>query len=123
MMRLFVVPVDVEHLEDPFKTPIDIMVRPMSLIRVLHDTIAEELCHTHFGKHYQSPLEILPLKMVPTLKGQDPAELQKDARKPDGLPEIPVGEFFGPQVSGGVHFLVWLPPRDREFLWSVLFHD
>jgi hypothetical protein len=126
MMCLFVVPIDVEHLEDFFKTPIDIMVRPMSLIRVLHDTIAQELCHTHLGKHYQSPLEILPLKMVPTLeylKGQDLAELRKDARKPDGLPGIPVGEFFGPQVSRGVHFLVWLPPRDREFLWSVLFHD
>jgi hypothetical protein len=74
----------------------------------------------------KSPLEILPLKTVPTLeylKGQDLAELRKGARKPDGLAEIPVGEFFGPQVSGGVHFLVWLPPRDREFLWSVLFHD
>ena len=126
MMRLFFVPIDIEHPEDPFKTPINILVCPVSLIRVLHNTIAEELCRMHLGKNYQSPLEILPLRMVPTLehlKGQDLAELRKDAQKPDGLPEIPVGQFWGSQVSGGVHFLVWLPPKNGEFLWSVLFHN
>lgn len=125
MSHLLVVSIDVD-LEDPFNAPFEIVVRPTTLIRVLHKTIAEELRLTNLGENYQSSLEILPLKMVPTLqylKSQDLAELRKDARRPDGLPEFPVAEFFAPKVSGGIHLLVWLPPKDGEFLWLGLSHN
>jgi hypothetical protein len=68
-------------------------------------------------------LEVLPLSQTPTLvdlQQGNIADLYDLALRSKDLPTIAASEFFTQQISGGVHFLVWLPPAEREFLWLNL---
>jgi hypothetical protein len=104
--------------------PVHIDVDPSTTIIVMHNLICDKLRTTTIGEFYRKPLEILPLRLMLTLeqlKGEDPAELCKEALQPDSLPDIPVVEWFKfPPLQGlnAIHFVVWLPVAAREFLCS-----
>jgi hypothetical protein len=77
------------------------------------------------GEFFRSNLEILPLPTTPTmieLREQNLAELRiKAHRQPEDFPAITFAKFFNRFYVEGqqdpcVHFLVWLPPKYREFL-------
>jgi hypothetical protein len=55
------------------------------------------------------------------LRQQDLAELRTRAFKtPEEMPSNTIAEFFPTKAGLRIHFLVWLPPKDREFLWSLI---
>jgi hypothetical protein len=70
------------------------------------------------GNNFTSPLEILPMQTMPTLdelKKQDLTALRTMANQQNDLPSDTVSDFFSAQGLDKIHFLVWLPPQDREF--------
>lgn len=84
---------------------------------ILHK-ILQELRKTRIGEHYQQNLEILPLQRILTLNHlemEDLAHLRNEAQQFNRLANVSVDEFFGPQRLNRIHFIVWLPPKDREF--------
>jgi hypothetical protein len=77
------------------------------------------------GESFRSDLEILPLPTTPTtieLREHNLADLCANAyRKPEDFPTITFDKYFNRfgvkgQQNPCVHFLVWLPPKDRESL-------
>lgn len=117
-LRLAVVPVDGQS----FALPFHVDVHPSTKIVVMHNLICNKLREIHIGEFYRSGLEILPLQEMPTLdqlKGDNLSNLRKRALLPDELPNECVNEWFHPQELNGIHFIVWLPATDREFLWST----
>ena len=115
-LRLTFIPVD----NDKLGIPVAVDVHQSTLVSKMHDVICDHLRQTTIGQHYRSPLPILPLERMPPEDhlNTDLANLRMEAQQPDALPKRPVVEFFNlnQQHSEGVHFLVWLPPEDREFL-------
>ena len=107
-----------------FCTPFTIEAPPTAKIVEFQEFICTGLRLNGFiGRRLNSGLDILPLPQTPTL-----ADLQKDnitdlhylAQQPKDLSKIAASEFFSQHVLNGVHFLVWLPPDEREFLWLNL---
>jgi len=111
-VHLTVVPIDGET----FKPRLLLDVDPSTLIEAIPGLIRNRLRNVLIGEYYRSNLDVLPLKMMPTLdqlKGEDLAKLRNQVRQHDALQDD-VAEFFGSQISDGIHCLVWLPPKDRE---------
>jgi hypothetical protein len=107
-----------------FRTPFSIEAPPSARIVEFQDFIRSGLRVNGFiSRSLNSGLEILPLPQTPTLselKQRKMADLHDMAHLPKDLPKNKASEFFTQQDSGGVHFLVWLPPAEREFLWLNL---
>ena len=101
-------------------------VRPWNPIVAVHHRICVELKTIWLvSEDFRSNLEILPLPTTPTtieLREHNLAELRaKVHRQPEDFPPITFENFFNRfsvkgQQDPCVHFLVWLPPDDRESL-------
>jgi hypothetical protein len=102
-----------------FVTEFSINAHRITPLGMLRTSIRKRLCNFLIGEFYDSLLEILPLPTTPTLdqlKMQDIADLRKQARQiVDDFPSDSVHEYFNQPGSDGVHFVVWLPPKNSEF--------
>jgi hypothetical protein len=120
ILNLLVIPIDGEEFEHPF----EIKVCPTTRIKAIHDRIYSGLREEMLvGQYCWSSLQILPLRATPTLdelKGRLDEVSLSFAKRLDTMSFQPIEglNFFGPQHFSSVHFLVWLPPEDREFLLS-----
>ena len=79
--------------------------------------------HGMVGPILHDDLEILPLQDIPslpTLHQKNLARLRDDTHAPGDLPTQEASEYFGPEKSDGIHFLVWLPLINGEFHWPLL---
>jgi hypothetical protein len=115
MLRLTVVPIDSKSFASPFH----VNAHPSTKIVVMHNLICNNLRKIHIGEFCQSSLDILPLQAVLTLnqlKGKNLKDLHKRALPPDKLPNNCVNEWFCPRVMNWIHFVIWLPATDHEFL-------
>jgi hypothetical protein len=119
---IVVVPIEGEELHDP----LFLQVPSWDPIVTLHHRIRDMLrLACLIGEFFQSDLAILPLPTTPTmteLRKQNLADLRAKAyQDPANLPYSTFAEFFNRFYVQGqqdpcVHCLVWLPPKDREFL-------
>jgi hypothetical protein len=104
-----------------FRSAFTIEVPPTAMIFEFQEFIYTGLRSNGFiGGNFQFRLDILPLPKTPTqedLLKENIADLHDSAQQPKDLPTIAASNFFTQQVMNGVHFLVWLPPLGREFLW------
>ena len=101
-------------------------VRPWVPIAPVYNRTRDELKSIYFiGESFRADLEILPLATTPTtieLREHNLAELRANVhRKPEDFPPISFDKFFNRFYVKGqqdlcVHFLVWLPPQQRESL-------
>jgi hypothetical protein len=108
-----------------------LQVQPGSRISSMDNRIRDELLSIGLiGQLFRSYLEILPLQTTTAmseLRGRNLEELRTQAyRNPDNFPPVAFSHFFHRFYTQGqhdlfVHFLVWLPPRNREFLQSFPF--
>jgi hypothetical protein len=121
-----IVPIDDGH----FQTPFYVGVRRQDLIFSIHDKIRDELRAARFvGEFFRSNLPTLPLPEAPTISVLEEENLTdlytRTSRQATDLPRTMFIEFFNrfvePDSFHGVHFLVWLPPADREFLFGCTY--
>jgi hypothetical protein len=104
---------------------IGMQVRAAAKPRELQDHIRRALkARVLIGETCYSPLEIVPLQQMWDLddvKKHNLTDLRTGAQQLDSLPRDTAlsGIFTAqPDYSDRIHFLVWLPPEDREFLLS-----
>ena len=115
-LRFFIniVPIDEGKASHRVRTNI----RASAKIVELQDHISKVLqAEMYIGANLHSPLDILPMQAMPTLddlKKQDLSALRTMAHQQKDLPSDIVSDFFSAQDLDKIHFLVWLPPADRE---------
>ena len=131
MLYLTIVPIDGGQFQQPFRIHTDVWRRVVGM----HSRIIKEFQEARLiGEFFTSELEILPLPEAPTIKEvkrESMASLYAKAhQEANSLPSDEVGRYFNRfnQVHGAseefVHFLVWLPPYDCEFVFiSISFHQ
>ena len=105
-----------------------VTVDPWTPVRYMHNRIRDALIQdSTLGELFRSSLDILPLPKTPTfseLQGRTLDDLHlKACRKVMDLPHEELAKFFNlfaektDPLEEHIHFIVWLPPDHRKFLY------
>ena len=106
--RATIAAVDNEEIREPFKVDVPSTAKICEFQDIIHDGLRRNAL---VGSNFETTLDILPLAEVPSVTHLQAklTQLRHQAQAPSGLPNERASDFFGPQNSDGVHFLVWLP--------------
>ena len=127
MLCFAVLPLNSEQ----FQQPLYFFMDAWKQVAAMRNIITAELQQVNIlGKFFESGLDVLPLPEAPTIQEIELKDMANHHTIADSdfnyFPSTPIGRFFKrfnletdvtEPTEPFIHFLVWLPPKDRKSLY------